>query len=148
MTMFFGTRFLGSGNLSIIALFRFFNRAHYSDVMPHQLEGFKLAERTKSSSRNMLIVMLVSVFLGILATFWCFLHSSHQVGMAGRLGWFGWEPFNRLQRWISNPTRPDYSTGTFLGIGFIATIFFTIMRSRFLWCRFIRRGTPCPTVGG
>jgi len=133
MATLFGTRFLGARNLSVFSLFWFFNRAHYSDVMPYQLETFKLAERTRSSSRNMLIAMVVSVFLGILATFWSFLHSSHQVGMAGRLEWFGWEPFNRLQRWISNPTRPDYSTGTFLGIGFITTVFFTIMRSRFLW---------------
>jgi hypothetical protein len=133
MATLFGTRALGPRNLSVFSLFWFFNRAHYSDVMPYQLETFKLAERTGSSGRNMFIAMLVSVFLGILATFWAFLHSSHQVGMAGRLEWFGWEPFNRLQRWIINPTSPDYSTGMFLGIGFVTTIFFTVMRSRFLW---------------
>lgn len=133
MATLFGTRLLGARNLSVFSLFWFFNRAHYSDAMPYQLETFKLAERLKSSGRNLVIAMLVSAFLGILATFWSFLHSSHQVGMAGRLEWFGWEPYNRLQSWINNPTRPDYSTATFIGIGFITTIFFTIMRSRFLW---------------
>ncbi|MBD3184230.1 hypothetical protein GF312_18240, partial [Candidatus Poribacteria bacterium] len=80
-----GTRMLGARNLSILSLFWFFNRAHYSDVMPYQLETFKIAEKTESSNRNMFIAMLVAVFLGIIATFWGFLHQSHQVGMAGRL---------------------------------------------------------------
>ncbi len=133
MATFLGTRILGPRNLSIFSLFWFFNRAHYSDAMPYQLETFKLAEKTNTSSRNMVIAMLVAIFVGVLATFWAFLHTSHKVGMAGRIEWFGWEPYNRLQRWISNPTKPDYSTGIFLGIGFITTIFFTIMRSRFLW---------------
>lgn len=133
MATLIGTRALGPKNLSVFSLFWFFNRAHYSDAMPYQLETFKLAEKTGTSPRNMYIAMLVAVLLGILATFWGFLHSSHEVGMAGRLEWFGWEPYNRLQRWITNPTKPDYSTGLFMGVGFITTIFFTIMRSRFLW---------------
>jgi len=133
MATFFGTRLLGTRNLSVFTLFWFFNRGHYSDAMPHQLEGFKLAERTESSGRSILIAMVVSVFLAILVVFWSFLHSSYQIGMAGRSVWFGWEPYNRLQNWISNPTGPDYSTAIFLGIGFITAIFFTFMRSRFLW---------------
>ena len=40
-----GTRKLGAGNLSILSFFWFLTRAHYSDVMPHQLEGFKLSDR-------------------------------------------------------------------------------------------------------
>ncbi len=135
MSTFFGTRFLGPNNLSVFSLFWFFNRAHYSDIMPHQLEGFKLAERTKSSNRSILIAMIVGVFLSIVATFWFFLHNTYKFGsdQSGDLGAFGREAYNRLQGWISSPTRPDYSTGTFVGIGFIVTIFFTIMRGRFLW---------------
>ncbi len=133
MATLFGTRFLGPKNMSILTLFWFFNRAHYSDVMPHQLEGFKLAEKTDTRGRSIYIAMIVSVFIGIIATFWSFLHSSHRIGMAGRIEWFGWEPYNRLQSWISNPTKPDYSTALFLGIGFVTTLFFTFMRNRFIW---------------
>lgn len=133
MATLFGTRFLGPKNMSILTLFWFFNRAHYSDVMPHQLEGFKLAEKTDTSGRNIYIAMIISVFIGIIATFWSFLHSSHRIGMAGRIEWFGWEPYNRLQGWVSNPTKPDYSTALFLGIGFVTTLFFTFMRNRFIW---------------
>jgi len=133
MATLFGTRFLGARNVSILSLFWFFNRAHYSDVMPHQLEGFKIAEKTDTKNRNIFIAMVVSVFIGIVATFWSFLHTSHHIGMAGRIEWFGSEPYGRLQSWISNPTKPDYSTALFLGIGFVTTLFFTVMRNRFIW---------------
>lgn len=133
MTSLIGTRALGPQNVSILTLFWFFNRAHYSDVMPHQLEAFKLAEKTNSRGKHLFIAMLISVFVGIVATFWSFLHNSHHIGMAGRVEWFGWEPYNRLQGWISNPSKPDYSTGLFLGVGFVTTLFFTFMRNRFIW---------------
>jgi len=34
-----GTRKLGPSNQTVISFFWFLTRAHYSDVMPHQLEG-------------------------------------------------------------------------------------------------------------
>lgn len=133
MTSLIGSRALGPQNVSVLTLFWFFNRAHYSDIMPHQLEAFKLAEKTNTKGKHLFIAMLISVFVGIIATFWAFLHSSHHIGMAGRIEWFGWEPYNRLQGWISNPSKPDYSTGLFLGVGFVTTLFFTFMRNRFIW---------------
>jgi hypothetical protein len=133
MTSLIGTRALGAQNVSILTLFWFFNRAHYSDVMPHQLEAFKLTEKTNSNGRHIFTAMVIAVFVGIIATFWSFLHSSHHIGMAGRVEWFGWEPYDRLQSWISSPAKPDYSTGLFLGIGFVTTLFFTFMRNRFIW---------------
>jgi len=128
-----GTRNLGTKNLTIMSMYWFFNRAHYSDIMPHQLEGFKLAERTNTSNSKMVYAMLAAIFVGILTTFWAFLHNSHHIGMAGRLEWFGWEPMNRLQSWLNNPTGPNYSTSTFLAIGMLFTFFLAFMRMRFLW---------------
>ena len=133
MTTFFGIRRLGLGNMSIFTLFYFFNRVHYSDVMPYQLEGFKLAEKMGGNGRSLLIAMVVAVFLGIVGTFWTFLHTTYQIGLAGRVEWFGWEAYNRLQHWINHPTAPDYSTGIFLGIGFITALVITFMRNRFVW---------------
>jgi hypothetical protein len=101
--------------------------------MPHQLEGFKLAERTNTNNSKLVYAMLAAVFVGILTTFWAFLHNSHHIGMAGRIEWFGWEPMNRLQSWLNNPTGPNQSTYTFLGIGMLFTFFLAFMRMRFLW---------------
>jgi hypothetical protein len=132
----FGTRRLGPSNLTVMTMFWFFNRAHYSDIMPHQLEGFKLAERTGTDNGKLLISMSLAIFVSIFATFWAFLHTSHQVGMAGRIEWFGWEPLNRLRSWLVNPSGPNPSTPIFMGIGLITTFFLAFMRMRFLWWPF------------
>ena len=131
-----GTRHLGAANLTILSMFWFFNRAHYSDIMPHQLEGFKLAERTNTSNKRLLIAMLVGIFVSIPATFWAFLDTSHRVGMQGRLEWFGWEPMNRLHSWISHPTDASLSTPIFFSIGMVFTFFLAFMRLHFLWWPF------------
>ncbi len=65
-----GTRRLGTSNLSILALFYWFNRFNRSHPMPHQLEAFKIAERTGASTRRMSIAMLLAIFVGVWATFW------------------------------------------------------------------------------
>jgi hypothetical protein len=128
-----GTRFLGARNLTVMAQYWFFNRAHYSDFMPLQLEGFKLADRVGSRVRPMFAAIVVSTFVGVLATFWSFLHTSHQVGMAGRIEWFGWEPMNRLAAWLTVPLEATPSTAVFLGVGAATTLFFAAMRARFVW---------------
>jgi hypothetical protein len=129
----FGTRFLGARNLTVMAQYWFFNRAHYSDFMPLQIEAFKLGDRVGGRTRSMFVAILVSVVVGVLATFWAFLHNSHQVGMAGRVEWFGWEPMERLANWLTNPLEPQAGTPVFLGIGAVTTFFFAAMRARFLW---------------
>ena len=128
-----GTRFLGPNNLTVMTTFWFFNRAHYTDIMPHQLEGFKIAERTGTNNKKLLISMVVAVILSIFATYWAFLHTTHDVGMQGRLSWFGWEPLNRLAAWLSNPTGPSVATPTYVGIGLVSVLFLAFMRTRFLW---------------
>ena len=59
-----GTRKLGADNLSILSFFWFLTRAHYSDVMPHQLEGFKLSDRASVNSRKLVIAMLAATVFG------------------------------------------------------------------------------------
>ena len=129
----FGTRALRVSNLTIMTHFWFFNRAHYSDVMPHQLEGFKIADRIQSSNRRLMISIFIGTFISILGTFWAILHYSHGVGMQGRLEWFGFEPFNRLQSWLTNPREPDYSVLVSLTSGALIYIFLMVMRNRFIW---------------
>ena len=75
-----GTRQLGARNLTVLGMYSWFNRTRYSDAMPHQLEGFKMAERTNTNTRWLLFVILLAIFISILATFWAFLHSSYQMG--------------------------------------------------------------------
>ncbi|MDA1193164.1 MAG: hypothetical protein O3A46_15925 [Candidatus Poribacteria bacterium] len=129
----FGARRLGARNLTVMAQYWFFNRAHYSDFQPGQLEGFKLSERVGGRNRSMWIALVVSVFVGVVATFWAFLDTSHRVGMAGRVEWFGWEPLNRLAVWLTVPEEPSPSTPIFVAVGAATTFFFAFMRTRFIW---------------
>jgi hypothetical protein len=128
-----GTSRLGARNLTVMAQYWFFNRAHYSDAMPVHLEGFKLADRIEGRNRPMFVVIVVATVVGVLATFWAFLDTSHRVGMAGRVAWFGWEPLNRLAAWLSVPQDASLATPIFVAIGAATALFFAVMRTRFIW---------------
>jgi len=129
----FGTRRLGPANLTIFAYLYFFNRAYRGHPMPHQLEGFKLAERTQMNARRLLIAMIICVPLATVAAFWSHLHISYNTGAPA---WFAWEPFNRLQRFLSAPQPPDFAAIIASNVGFISTILLMVMRIKFFWWPF------------
>ncbi len=70
MIQIFGTRRLRGRNLGMFSIFLFFNRVHRSHPMPHQLEGFNLAEKAGLSSKKLVFAMLLATFVGILSSFW------------------------------------------------------------------------------
>lgn len=132
-----GSRRLGPANLTILSMYWWFGRTHYSDPMPHQLECFKLAERTGTRNRTMLYVILFSTVISIFATFWAFVHPSHKVGMEEmHMNWVGWESMEQLQNWLANPTDGTISTPMNFGFGMLFTLFLAFMRMRFLWWPF------------
>jgi hypothetical protein len=127
-----GTRKVGPSSLSIIPFFWFLTRAHYSDVMPHQLEGFKLADRAKMNNRGVLKASLIATVVGTLVAFWIILASGYR-NSGVVMSWAGWEPFTRLQMWLSHPTSPDIAGMGFFAYGLLFGIFLMFMRIRFLW---------------
>jgi hypothetical protein len=137
ITDFAGTRRLSKSDLSMFTLFWFFNRSHYSDIMPHQLESFKLAERTGMNNRKLLYTMIIAIALGIFSTFWADLHLVYKFGATNRMIGYhvgpAWESFSRLQRWLSQPTFTNWSAVGFLLFGFIFTISLMVMRTQFIW---------------
>ena len=126
-----GTKRLGAANLTMLAYLFFFNRGYRGHPMPHQLEGFKIAERTGMNSRKLLIGMLIAVVLGVYVSSWAFLHCSYELGATAN-----WRPraaFLRLQRQLSGHIPPDLpAVGAMIG-GLSFTLFLTMMRMRFLW---------------
>ena len=127
-----GTRKIGRNNLSIISFFWFLTRAHYSDVMPHQLEGFKLADRAGMNNRRVLAAMLIATVFGTVAAFWAILHLSYRYGSV----WDGGSSFRRLAVWLSYPTSPDMVGLGFFAYGLLFGIFLMAMRIRFIWWPF------------
>jgi hypothetical protein len=137
ITDFAGTRRLKKVDLSMFSLFWFFNRSHYSDIMPQQLEGFKIAERSGMNNRKLLYSMIIAIIVAIPATFWAVLSLMYNYGATNRvIGYHvgpAWESFNRLQSWFNNPTLTNWGAVGFTSFGFLFTIFLMFMRVRFIW---------------
>ena len=73
MPRMFGIRSLGAANLTGFSYLYFLNRAHRSHAMPHQLEGFKLANGARGPLRRLAILMIFASALGAVSSFWAFL---------------------------------------------------------------------------
>ena len=128
----FGTRKLGLGNLAILPFFWFLTRAHYSDVMPHQLEGFKLADRARGYNLRFLVAMLVATIFGTLVAFWAILDSTYRHSGAA-MSWAGRESFSLLALWLSHPEPMNITGMVFFIYGLLFGIFIMLMRTKFLW---------------
>lgn len=133
MPRIFGTRFIGPRNLTMLAYLFCINRAYRGHPMPHILEGFKLAERTRISNRWLLVAMCVAVVIGTYGSFWAFYHISY---IEGARDWFAGRPFNRLQSWLTSPRAPDVPAIVAMIVGFLITGFLMIMRIKLFWWPF------------
>jgi len=138
MRWILGTRRLSAANLTMFSYYWFFNRSYTCHPMPHQLEGFKLAERTGMNSRKLLFAMMIAAAVGIPVAFWAYLHMFYIEGAASSLGWhalgngnytFG----NNLQNWLTQSSLTNWTSVSFMTIGMAFTIFLMGMRTRFLW---------------
>lgn len=125
-----GTRIFGPNNLTIFSFLYFFNRAHTSNPMPHQLEGFKMAETAKFNKKGLFFAILSATVIGSLASFWAYLHGIYKFGSGGS---FGWEPWLRLQRWLTYPTGFNGTSTTFVGVGLFFTFAVYALKRRLIW---------------
>lgn len=141
---FIGTRRIKADDLSMFSLFWFFNRSHYSDIMPQQLEGFKIAEKSGIDNKKLLYSMIIAIVIGIPSTFWAVMHLMYKFGATNRVMGYhvgpAWESFNRLQHWLTNPTYTNWDAVGFVSFGFLFTIFLMVMRVRFVWWPFHSTG--------
>ena len=131
-----GSRRLGRKNLIMLTYLSFTDRAMASHSMPHQLEGFKMAERIGMNARRLAVAMMLAVSVGVVFSWWTWLHSAFQKGVAaGFTGYVGipWESFNRLERWLRSPGHTGYPELGFIGIGLCFSLTMMFLRTRFLW---------------
>ena len=133
-----GTRTLGADNLVALSIYRWFNRSFTSHPMPHQMEGFKLAERSGLNTHRLFFAQILVTFVGAVAVFGVILHLFYRVGAinCGGGGWsvgFGGRVFGGLQRWLYYPTEPNpYAIGG-IAVGLLSSLGLMFMRARFLW---------------
>lgn len=153
LTRVAGTRRLGRDNLIMFSMFWFINRAYRSHPMPHQLEGFKIMERTNMSMRRIILAVVLASVLGSLAGFWALIDRGHSLGMEVRAYWpslsaFGIEPYRRLAGWLQSPSDPEIPESIFMCIGFILTTILMMFRMRFVWWPFHPAGFAISTSWG
>lgn len=125
LTTILGTRGMSGPTLGTMTLYYWFNRAYRCHPMPHQLEGLKMAQITRTNPRGLAVAMMLAAFLGVVATFWVTLHVSYRLGAAARItGWgslgYGPEAYNRLAGWIASPQKPNVAGIWAMVVGFAA----------------------------
>ena len=132
MTNFVGARRLGAKNLTIFSLYMFFNRCYRSHPMPHQLEGFKLAEQTGTENRKFVLAMVLASAVGILSVFWATLTAAYRAN-GTPFSLFSQYSFNRLRGWLYYLKGSDSVAIISTAVGFLLTIFLSFLRMRFIW---------------
>jgi len=133
----FGTRRVGTQNLTGLTFVYAFNRCNRSHPMPSQVESLRIGERTGMRGRSLVGAMALAIAVGCVATFWAYLHISYEGGVAakfrGHVGKFGWETWGPVQRWALSPVAPDLQGVGYMAGGFVFVTFLQFMRTRFLW---------------
>ena len=144
LSVMVGPTNLSKSTLGFFSVAWGFNRAYRCHPMPHQLEGFKLAQVSGLRMRPLMWIMLLASVWGCLCAFWALLHVYYQVGAAtanvqvpGVPQIFGREPWQRMQRWTTSPgpLRDPAQTWFILG-GLAFSLFLTGMRGQFIWWPF------------
>lgn len=153
LTRVVGTRRLGRDNLVMFSMFWFINRAYRSHPMPHQLEGFKIMERTNMTKHRIIFALMLAAVLGALAGFWALIDRGYRLGMEVRayspsLSAFGIEPYRRLTGWLQSPTDTLIPESVFTGFGFLLTTVLMLFRMRFVWWPFHPAGFAISTSWG
>ena len=126
-----GTRHFSVGDLTMLSFYQFFNRAYRGHIMPHQLEGFKLAERSRMNTRRFFWALTLAACVSSFTSFWAILDTSYRFSIPniGKVN----ESFGRLQRWIITPTSIDIAAFIAMGIGFLFTLLLALMRMSLFW---------------
>jgi hypothetical protein len=137
----------------MFSMFWFINRAYRSHPMPHQLEGFKIAERTRMNLRRIVLALMISAVVGALSGFWALIDRGYRIGMEVRAYWpslsaFGIEPYRRFDGWLSSPTDTLIPDTSFMVLGFLVTTVLMACRMKFVWWPFHPAGFAISTSWG
>lgn len=133
-----GTAKLGVNNLIGFSQLWWFNRTYASHPFPHELESFKIAERTDTTARQFFIAVVVAGCVAMPIGFWMLLHNYFRLGGAtSRMEmWaleFGNNCFTDLANRITGQLPSNPTSMGFVGVGFLGSLLLGHMRVRYLW---------------
>lgn len=137
LTEVFGARSFTPGQLTVFALFWWFNRAYRSHPMPHQLESFKLAEQSRADYRRWFWGLAILGAVAAVAAFWAMLHLMYDYGARAKSTIsFGGESYSRLETWLKTPERESIPAALAIFVGLFTALILQFMRVRFTWWPF------------
>lgn len=129
-----GSRALGEENVAAFGYFAWFNRAYRAHFSAHDMEGFKLAQLTRTRSRAMMYAMIVAIVIGSIAAFWAMLHVCYVHGHAGKVaGLFASEGWNRLAEPMARPSSAAIGSTIALFVGMAFALLLGGLRMSFTW---------------
>jgi len=133
------TRAFSRSNLIVFSLFAWFNGTNRCHPMPHQLEGYKIADRMGISNKKLLWIMMAVFPIGVLSAMWIYPYTLYKYGATvavdapGQVLASGDVAYYSLASWLLYPKPVDsYASGSIVG-GFLFSIFLFLMRLRFIW---------------
>jgi hypothetical protein len=130
-----GTMNIRNQDLSLLSLLWWFNRAYRSHPIGNSIEGLQMAARARSSSRAVVVAILLAALIGSIAVFWTWLHYGYDLGVVSK--WNagdhrGSEMCRNLQSWIDNPTAANFDSLFAVGAGFAITVLLAAARTAFV----------------
>lgn len=148
-----GTVRLGAQNLTILGHYFFLTgeMRGIMSVMPSQLEGFRLAQRTRMNARKLFLSIVLGSIIGLLLAYFASLRTIYELGGNILNRWrvrdMPRRPWVFLRAVLINPQEIDWTGLGFVGLGAAFTLFLTIMRLRFLWWIFHPIGYAAACTG-
>ncbi|MEA3400574.1 MAG: DUF6785 family protein [Armatimonadota bacterium] len=136
-----GARRFGPRDLTVMAFLA--NISSYDlrcVVMPHQLDGYKLAHELSIDRSRMTLAMGGATAVGVPVAFWGALWVWHLLGATAKGEVWrlrqGQRPFEALASYLQAPQPADLLGLIFVGGGLVVTLGLFAMRTRFLWWPF------------
>jgi hypothetical protein len=139
LSVWVGTQGIRKQDLSLFALFWWFNRLNRNHPMPVALEAFRMSDEAGTDRGRLLVLLWAMALAAIAAAFLIlpalFFHDG-AVPRAAEVLSVGRDTFNRLNAWLNNP-QPATTLGSITMVGGAAmALLLGSMRTRFLWWSF------------
>jgi len=133
-----GSRALNPNSLTVLTYLQWFNLDYRCAVMPHQLEGFRIARAAGIRPQSMFVAILLATGVGIIAAYWNVLRMYYVKG-AGTPHVNLWRtnmgliPYRLLRSWLDYPSESDLDSIPYIVGGILGTFLLMFLRTHFLW---------------
>ena len=139
----FGAGAFRPRDLALMSLTSWWGIAYGQDPVPHQIEGFKLAQLARFNMRRMLVALVLAAIVGVPAAFATLLGPLYAMGVdkaecsfRGVLYQASAFSYTRLAGWLSVGAPPDpenaYQVVAMAG-GFVFSLILYALRSAYFW---------------